>query len=218
MNVSTESPIVSTQAPSALAEPPPAKAARGGIVPFRLTVEQFLGMIDAGILTDRDRVELLGGILVRKMTKHDPHDFAVDNLSAILGRLLPDDWIVRQEKSIVLGKHWRPEPDIAVVRGPRERYRGQAPRVEDIGMLVEVADASYAADRGVKRRRYAACKVASYWIVNIPGRAIEVHAGPDGEGASAGYRDWKSFGPEDEVPVAIDGREVGRVAARDVLP
>ncbi len=209
MSISTGAPAVSIA---------PAKASRGGIVPFRLTVEQFLKMIDAGIFSDGSHVELLGGILVNKMTKHDPHDFAVDNLSAILGRLLPDGWIARQEKSVVLGKHWRPEPDIAVARGPRERYRGQAPQAEDLALVVEVADSSYAADRGAKWRRYAACRVPAYWIVNIDARSIEVYTDPVGEGRDAQYRASRSFGIDDEIPVTIDGREVGRVAARDILP
>jgi Uma2 family endonuclease len=204
---------VSTEAPTAQA-----KASRGGIVPFRLTVEQFLKMIDTGILSDRDRVELLGGILVTKMVKHTPHNFASRGLSEALRRLLPADWLISEEKSLVLGPHWRLEPDIAVIRGPNDRYRGRDPQADDIAMVVEVADSSYAKDRGAKWRRYAACRIASYWIVNIPARVVEVHGDPAGEGREAQYRASRSFGPEEEIPVTIDGREVGRVAARDVLP
>jgi Uma2 family endonuclease len=211
---------VQTETPTALADPPgaPARAARGGIVPFRLSVEQFLKMIDAGILTDRDRVELLGGVLAAKMVKHNPHNFAVGSLAAALRQLLPEGWFVSEEKSVVLGQRWRPEPDIAVVRGPLDRFRQQSPQADDLTMLVEVAESSYAKDRGVKWRHYASCGVASYWIVNLETRTIEVYGDPAGEGREARYRASRSFGPDDEIPVTIDGREVGRVAARDVLP
>ena len=50
------------------------------VVPYRLTVRQYLKMIDAGIFRDEDHVELLGGLLVDKMTKKDPHNFAIDML------------------------------------------------------------------------------------------------------------------------------------------
>ena len=40
---------------------------------YRLTVEQYRAMARAGILTSDDRVELLEGWLVAKMTKHRPH-------------------------------------------------------------------------------------------------------------------------------------------------
>jgi hypothetical protein len=52
--------------------------AGSGLVPYRLTVRQFETMIDAEVFHNDDRVELLGGILVDKMVKNDPHDFAID--------------------------------------------------------------------------------------------------------------------------------------------
>jgi hypothetical protein len=53
-------------------------AAGSGLAPYRLTVGQFVKMIDAGVFHNDDRVELLGGILVDKMVKNDPHEFAID--------------------------------------------------------------------------------------------------------------------------------------------
>lgn len=211
---------VPAETPTALAKPPgtPAKAGRGGIVPYRLTVEQFLKMIGAGILTERDRVELLGGVLVAKMTKNDPHNFASRGLIEGLRRMLPAEWLISAESSVVLGPHWRPEPDIAVIRGPNERYRVRGPQAEDIAILIEVSDSSYDQDRGVKWRHYAASRVASYWIVNIRGAAVEVYTDPAGRGRSASYRGAKSYGPAEEIPVMIEGREVGRISARDILP
>jgi Uma2 family endonuclease len=206
---------VPTEATSAPTQAPPAG---GGVVPYRLTVDQFLRMIDVGIFRERDHVELLGGILVRKMTKNDPHDFAIETLGDILRRLPSGGLRVREEKSVVLGAHWRPEPDIAVVRAHREGGRIQAPAAADLLMLVEVADSSYTTDRGLKWRRYAASGVPVYWIVNIPGRRVEVYSAPDGSGAAAVYRDERSFGPDDEIPIVIEGREVGRLAVRDILP
>ena len=85
-------------------------------------------------------------------------------------------------------------------------------------MVIEVADSSYAKDRGAKWRRYAACGIASYWIVNIPARDDRGLRRPGRRGRGGEYRASRSFGPEDEIPVTIDGREVGRVAARDILP
>ncbi len=60
--------------------------------------------------------------------------------------------------------------------------------------------------------------MASYWLVNIPARVVEVYGDPAGGGASAAYRIAKTFGPDGEVPVVLDGREVGRVDVRSFLP
>jgi hypothetical protein len=194
------------------------KSTGSGVVPYRLSVRQVLKMIDAGVFPDRANVELLGGLLVDKMTKNDPHNFAVGRVGDGLRRLDPADWFIREEKSIRLGRFWLPEPDIAVVRRPDDRYRAQTPRAGDIGLLVEVADATYAKDRGVKWRRYAASRIPVYWIINIPKRQIEVYTDPAGRGFGAHYGTAAAFGPDAEVPVVIDGAEVGRIAVRDILP
>jgi Uma2 family endonuclease len=194
----------------------PRPTTRTGLVLYRLTVGQFKKMIDAGIFRD-DHVELLGGLLVDKMVKNNPHDFAIDMLGAILNRELPVDWIARQEKAVVLGRFWRPEPDLAVARGPRDRYRSREPRRGDLGILIEVADTSYPMDRGKKWCKYAAAGIATYWIVNLPERRVEVYSAPSGRGKSATYSDAKVYGPDDEVPVVLEDRELGRLKVRDLL-
>ena len=85
-------------------------------------------------------------------------------------------------------------------------------------MLIEVADTSYSIDRGMKWQKYAAVKIATYWIVNLPQRQIEVYTAPSGRGKSAGYRDVTIYGEDDEVPLIIEGRELGRIKVGDILP
>jgi Uma2 family endonuclease len=201
----------------ATATPTPPRTTHSGIQPYRLTVRQFEKMIQAGIFRDEDHVELLGGILVDKMTKHDPHNFTVGALGTDVRAAVVPEWIVREEKSIVLGRFSRPEPDVAVARGPRERYRSRSPRPVDLGMLIEVADSSYAKDRGKKWRRHAAAGIPVYWIANLPQSQIEVYSAPSGKGRSAAYRDVEVYGRDDQVPVILEGKELGRIPVRDVL-
>jgi Uma2 family endonuclease len=185
---------------------------------YRLTVEQYLRMIGAGVFPPGARVELLGGVLVQQMTKYAPHDFTVGQLGMMLRQALPLPWIIREEKSLVLGRFWRPEPDLAVVRGPNTLYRTRDPKASAVGLLVEVAESSYTYDRGEKWRAYAAARVPLYWIVNLTHRRIEVYRDPAGRGRSASYRQADTFGPEAEVPVVIDGHEVARLAVAEILP
>ena len=184
----------------------------------RLDVTRYLKMIDAGVFPDDVRVELLDGILVEKMTKNDPHDFSVFVLAEALRALNITGRLVREEKSVVLGAFWRPEPDIAVVRGPRARYGAAAPRPEDIDLLIEVAESSHAKDRGIKWAGYAAAMIPEYWIVNLAESRVEVYADPDGSGDSAAYRGAASSGRDDRVPVVIGGEEVGRLLVAEILP
>lgn len=194
------------------------KATTPALVPYRLTVRQFEKMIDADVFPAGAHVELLGGRLVQKMTKNDPHDAIVGELATVLRSFLPGGRFVREEKNLRLGRHWRPAPDIAISRGQPRDFSPRSPRAEDIESLIEVANTSYAKDRGVLWRRYAASRIASYWIINLPMNQIEVYTRPAGRGNSAGYLDCATYGRDDEVPVVVEGIEVGRVAVRDLLP
>jgi Uma2 family endonuclease len=195
-----------------------AKAAGSSLVPYRFSVRQFERMIDAGVFPDNARLELIAGILMTKMTKSDPHDVAVAEIGETLRELLTSGWVVREEKSVVLGKRDRPEPDVAVVRGRHSDYRRRAPGVADIAFIVEVADTSYAKDRGVKWSRYARAGIPTYWIVNLPARQVEVYSGPAIAGKSASYQKAVTFVLADEVPVVVDGQEVGRIPVKDLFP
>jgi len=189
-----------------------------GWKPYRLSVEQFSAMVGAGIFPDETRVELLGGMLVERMTRHAPHNYCVIVLGRLLNRLLPAEWFVGEEKPVDLGRRWRPEPDLAVIMGPPALFRDRTPVPSEIGLLIEVSDSSYALDRGVKWRGYAAARVPIYWIVNFSKRQVEVYRDPSGRGRSAGYRRADTFGIDAEAPVVIAGRELGRVIVRDILP
>ena len=189
-----------------------------GIAPYRLSVAQFSRMIEAGVFPDGDRVELIGGILARKMTQNEQHAFGVDQMGHRLGLLLPPDWIARQEKPIVLGRFWRPEPDLVVAQGPRESYRQRFPLATDIALVIEVADSSYVVDRGSKWRRYASAGIACYGILNIPKRRFESFTQPFGKGRAAGYRNLVSYHETEAFPILLGGLEVGRIEVRDVLP
>ena len=185
---------------------------------YRLTVNQYETMIAAGVFPGGAHVELLGGLLVEKMTKDDPHDTIVVVLAELLRRVVPPGWFVREEKSLKLGRYWRPEPDLTVVRGRPMEYFHRTPQAADLALATEVVNTSYAKDRGVMWRRYAASRIPIYWIVNYPKRQIEVHGDPAGRGKSARYESCQIYGEDAEVPVMIDGREVGRIAVRDLLP
>lgn len=187
------------------------------VTPYRLTVSQFSRMIDAGVFPGSARVELLGGVLVEKMTQNEPHVFGVDELRHRIQGLLSPAWTDRQEKPIALGRFWRPEPDLVVARGPRETYRLRLPHGDDVGMIIEVADASYDVDRGPKWRRYAAARIPAYGILNIPARRFELYGDPVGRGRSAAYREATIYDENAEIPIVLDGRELGRIAVKDVL-
>jgi Uma2 family endonuclease len=64
-------------------------------------------------------------------------------------------------------------------------------------------------------RLYASSGVPVYWIVNLVDGLVEMYTNAD---PSGGYRSRVDFRLGDEIPVVIDGREIGRIAVKDLLP
>jgi Uma2 family endonuclease len=77
-----------------------------------------------------------------------------------------------------------PEPDVAIV--PSGNYVDRHP--DRALLIIEVAESSLAYDRETKAPIYAASGVPEYWIVDVAGRAVEVHAGSDGQRYSSARR------------------------------
>ncbi len=151
---------------------------------YRITVDEYERMADAGVLTDR-RVELINGWLVRKMTTKPPHVIAVDAAREVIARLLPKGWWLREEKPVRIPDFDEPEPDLSVVRGSRLDYRTRHPGPGDIEFLIEVSDTSLSWDRREKLSAYARAGVPIYWILNLVDRQLEIYSDPTPTGYQA---------------------------------
>ena len=68
------------------------------------------------------------------------------------------------------------------------------------------------------KRIYAGAAFPCYWIVNIPESLLEIFDEPSGPADSPDHGRRMVFGAEESSPLVLDGREVGRVAVRDLLP
>ncbi len=85
-------------------------------------------------------------------------------------------------------------------------------------MAAEVSDSSLNQDRTVKAHIYARGSIPVYWIINIPDNQIEVYTNPTGPTADPSYQQLQVYQPGDQVPLVLDGQEVGRLAVADLLP
>jgi Uma2 family endonuclease len=209
---------VSTQSPPAAVPP---LAASSSLSLYRMSLGQYHEMARTGILTEDDRVELLEGLIFVKMTKNPPHIVATLALNRFLGRVVPDGWSVGSETPITIAAAdpaSEPEPDFTVMRGDPANYAGRRPVPEDVALVIEIADTSLPDDQTTKKRIYAGASIPVYWIVNIPDRRIEVYSDPIGPAPLPDYRTRRDYRSADEVPLVIEGREVGRLVAHDVLP
>lgn len=184
--------------------------------PFRVSVDQYQQMVQAGILGKYDRCELIEGILVAKMSRNPPHDNTLQKLDKRLDRSVPDAWQVREQKALILDDSV-PEPDIVVARGDEEAYAKRHPRASDVGMLTEVSDSSLRIDREMGRV-YARNNIPVYWIVNLVDNIIEVYTQPSGPTESPDYASRQDFARGDTIPVVLDGVTVASLPVADLLP
>ncbi|MCA1693434.1 MAG: hypothetical protein LC749_01155 [Actinobacteria bacterium] len=49
-------------------------------------------------------------------------------------------------------------------------------------------------------------------------RAVEVYTKPTGPVEGPRFESRRDFGPGEDVPLLLDGREIGRIAVNDVVP
>jgi Uma2 family endonuclease len=181
-------------------------------VPARWTTEQFLRLVETGVLGPDDKVELLEGVIVSVSPSNIGHDGALGLVSHALFRAVGVRAVVRVQLSFVAGPHSLPEPDVTVVAGSVRDYERRRPT--SALLVVEVSDTSLKQDRLTKAAIYAAARVPEYWIVNLRDGCVEVRRSPE-----ARARRYRS------VAVARRGETIDiaalpgvRVAVDDLLP
>lgn len=192
-----------------------------GLPPFavrRFSVEEYHQMLENGVLTEDDRVELLRGWIVPKMGHNPPHSVSLTLVQEALNRLLPTGWFLRVQLPIAVCGESEPEPDIAVVRGKPRDYKPRHPGAADVGILIEIADTSLDDDREHKGAIYAEAGFAIYWIVNLIEGKIEVYSRPSGLCAEPLYGEQLDYLDADEIPLVLEGTDIARIAVRDLLP
>lgn len=180
----------------------------------RWTVAEYRRLAESGALTTEDRVELLEGWIVPKMTHNPPHDSTIQKLMRRLVRVISDAWELRVQSAIDTPDS-EPEPDLAIVAGPEDRFAAHHPTSGEIELIIEVANTTLGQDRR-KRRIYALAEVPVYWIVNLVDRQIEVYSVPDA--ATRQYRDSQILKSGDACPLVIGGNHVCDLAVDDILP
>lgn len=184
---------------------------------YRLSVERYHQMIEAGILTPEDRIELIEGWLVQKMTKYRPHTLSTHFLRVALEGMVGVVFYVASQEPVTLIDS-EPEPDGMVVRGAVRDYLVKQPTAAEVPVVGEVSESSLEFDRTYKKRVYAAARIPVYWIINLMDRQIEVYTDSTGPGPNPTYKKLDTYSPGQNVPVVIDGVPVGEIPVNNLLP
>lgn len=151
----------------------------------RFTADEIGRMVDAGVMGEDERVELIDGELVEMASKGVGHDIAKARLNRLLIGATNEELFVGVETTIRLSDRVLVDPDLVVVpqiglrldQGTFITVRGA-----DILLIVEIAITSLDYDLGVKAGLYARHGVQEYWVIApVLGKAW-VHSDTEGEG------------------------------------
>ena len=161
-----------------------------------LTVDQAMQMLEAGIIPEDNRLELLHGMLTEKTVKSPAHSVLKSRLAKWLWQR--DAYEVRIEDALrVADGTSLPEPDIAVVEN------GDYLRQHPYGafLVIEVAKTSLKIDSEIKPPLYAGAGIPDYWVVDVDARRVIVHRNP----TTDGYTSVATHGPTGTLqPLHVD--------------
>ena len=140
-------------------------------VPHYWTLDEYHRAIDAGVFGDR-RLELLHGEIVEMPPMNEPHIGAVRYLAGLFFAQL--GWQrASSQTPITLPSDGEPEPDVAVFElGARLK-----PDVDQVQLVIEVAQATRRRDLGSKLEDYLRDGLRELWIIDLVEQCALVYRG-----------------------------------------
>ena len=163
------------------------------------TLAEIEAMVQAGIIDEDERFELIDGEVVPMSPKGAKHEHIKISLSKWWTRRLPDGIEIAQETTLRLNPNGFLEPDF-VFFPSKTKIVDISPRT--IFLAVEVADTSMRYDTGRKAQIYATHAVAVLWVIDAETLRTHCFSKPSSEG----YLDRRVVEPLErlEMPFASD--------------
>ena len=159
--------------------PPNTTRAAEGLPRRRFTVAEIESFVEAGVIPEKERFELIGGEIVPMSPKGMRHERIKMWLNETLVRNLPRSFATNPETTFRLSEDTFLEPDFVVF----ERTSGLEGLAGGTCLLaIEIGVSSLTYDRGRKAEIYAAFGVRELWV--IEGRRLQtrVFRSPEGDG------------------------------------
>ncbi len=149
----------------------------------RFTIDEYYRMAEAGILSEDDRVELIQGEIVEMPPIGSHHAGTVRRHNSLFSSRLGSRVIVSVQNPLRLRSvESEFQPDIVLLRPRPDFYSRSHPEVQDVYLVIEVADTSLEKDRHVKLPLYARAGVPEVWIVDLNTNRVEVYRRPTPDG------------------------------------
>lgn len=146
--------------------------------PVKFTVEGFDRMIETGILSEDDRVELINGEIIEISPPGKEHASCVDQINYLFMERLGRRAYTRVQNPLQVGGIGRSEPDLMLLRWRDDYYKARHPQPADVLLLIEVADSSLKVDQKLKLPMYASAGIDETWIVDLRAGVVNMYRQP----------------------------------------
>jgi hypothetical protein len=170
--------------------------AADGLPRRAFTVEDVRRMIDVGVLSEDERVELIEGDFVMMSPSGYAPDLIKSALNIAIARALPEGMRMGVEMTIQFDDSTLVVPDLAVYKRAslvKSDANFSHIRAGELLLAIEVAASSLGYDKGLKARLYARRDVRELWVIDANKRIAWVHTGP----TDAGWSSIVERGPND---------------------
>ena len=143
----------------------------------RFTVEEYYRLVEAGILEEDARVELLDGQIIPMAPIGPEHHWILDELNeTFVAQLVAQPqrgrFKVGPGRSLPIRPHDVPEPDLVLYRTGIGRRKHLT--AADVLLVIEIADSSLTRDLGYKADLYRRANVPQYWVVDVRHQCLRV--------------------------------------------
>jgi Uma2 family endonuclease len=150
------------------------------IVPLhRFSTADYLEMIDKGVFGPKDRVELIGGVIVETSPAGIPHNHCLISLVRLFAPLL-NNFEIAVQGTLTVSEGQVYDPDLMLLRRRDDGYKTRLPDAADVVLIVEAAESSLRRDQQIKMPVYAAAGIPEYWIADLDKEVLIVHRSSDG--------------------------------------
>ncbi len=150
-----------------------------GLPRRKWSVAEIEAMVEAGILLEDERFELIGGEVVPMSPKGIMHEVLKGDLNRFWSKRLADAYSLIPETTFRLDEFTFIEPDFVFY----ETSLGLANLKPDTALLcVELADSSLSYDRGRKTRLYNSFGIRELWVIDAAQRITTINRRPGLDG------------------------------------
>lgn len=167
--------------------------------PRKYTAADIFFLLEAGLLDENAKFELMDGEIIPMSPKGNHHEVAREIVLQWLRGAWASTFNFMLEHTLTLDDGTIFEPDFILYDGTT-RIQDRKLTAADMRLIIEVADSSLSYDLNEKAAKYAEAGVAEYWVVNAISRDIRVHR-------DAGKSGWKN------VSVVVAGQPISPLCA-----